>query len=192
MNLPSGFMLRHQDRRALVLGAIALAAMLVYSRILRPSFEQLSRDTQTLEAQNGLLAREETLLAAAPRLPIAKHEGERILAGEQGRLFIGDSVAATAALASYATGVATAAGVQLSMVEGRPPTSRQGVARLFVDVHGEGNWRQVLAFVRLLESSARLVDVANIRIERGPRGGPLGGDSVALTATIAGYGLGAP
>jgi hypothetical protein len=50
----------------------------------------------------------------------------------------------------------------------------------------------MLAFLRVLESSARLLDLTSVRIERGARGGPLGGDLVSLSATVAGYAKGAP
>ena len=67
---------------------------------------------------------------------------------------------------------------------------RSVVPELGLDVRGEGSWQQVLAFVRLLEVSAQLVDVTNLRLERGPRGGPLGGDQISLSATLAGYSRG--
>lgn len=184
--------LRRQDRRALTLGAIALVAMLGYARVARPAFDQLTRDEQALAEQKDLLARERALLAIAPSLPHAQRDADRVLAAEQSRLFAGDSVAATAALTSYAADVASAAGVKLSMVEGRAPVTRRGLTRLMVDMRGEGSWRQVLSFVRVLESAEQLVDVATLRLERGPRGGPLGGDTVTLFVTIAGYSRSAP
>ena len=79
-----------------------------------------------------------------------------------------------------------------STVEGRTPHSERGVTRLSVDIRGEGSWRQVLAFVHALESTARLVDVASVRIERGARGGPLGGELISLAATLNGYARSAP
>ena len=184
--------MRPQDRRALQLGTAVLVAMLGYARVGRPAFEQLAADTQSLAEQQALLGRERALLAVAPGLPAAKRDADKAVAGEKTRLFAGDSVAASAALASYAADAANAAGVRLATVEGRAPVEERGVTRLLVDVRGEGSWRQVLAFVRLLESSPQLLDVANLRIERGPRGGPLGGEMVTLSATIAGYGRGAP
>jgi hypothetical protein len=50
----------------------------------------------------------------------------------------------------------------------------------------------VLAFVHHLEASSQLVDVSSIRIERGPRGGPLGGETVNFAATLTGYARSAP
>ena len=184
--------LRPGDRRAVLMGAAALVIMLGYARVAKPAFESLALDSQVLTEQQELLAREQALLAVAPRLPAARRDVDRILDGARTRVLAGDSVAATAALASYAADVATATGVHLTAVEGRPPTVERGVMRVLIEVRGEASWRQVLTFVRLLESSPQLVDVASVRVERGPRGGPLGGDSETFIATLAGYGRGAP
>ena len=184
--------LRPQDRRALMAGVVALAAMFGYARIIRPASGELTRRRGTLVEQAGLLARERSLLSIAPTLPGAANAVKHSLAGEQSRLFAGDSVAATAALTAFVTDVASATGVRLTMLDGRPPRSVRAVTRLSADLRGEGSWRQVLAFTRALESSARLVDLPALRMERGPRGGPLGGDLVSLSATVAGYSRGAP
>jgi type II secretory pathway component PulM len=183
--------MRPQDRRALTVGAIVLVALLGYSRVLKPALDRVAIERRTLSEQSALLARERALLVAAPSFPRLQKEANQALTTERGRLFAGDSVAATAELSSYVSQVATAAGVHLTTVEARTPTTAQGVTRLLADVHGEGSWRQVLAFVRLLEVSGQLVDVTSIRLERGARGGPLGGDLISISATLAGYSKGA-
>ena len=184
--------LRPQDRRALMVGVVTLAAMFGYARIIRPAIDELARRRSTLVEQRGLLARERSLLAIGPTLPQAANAVKHSLAGEQSRLFVGDSIAATAALTAFVTDVASATGVRLTMLDGRPPRSARAVTRLSADLRGEGSWRQVLAFTRALESSARLVDLPALRMERGPRGGPLGGDLVSLSATVTGYSRGVP
>ncbi len=183
--------LRPQDRRALTIGVIALVLMLGYSRALKPGLARLSAERRTLAEQGALLARERALVAAAPMLPRLRTDAESVLARERSRLFAGDSVAASAELTSYASRVATAAGVHLTTIEARTPATERGVTRLSVDVRGDGSWRQLLAFVRLLEVSGQLVTVDNIRLERGARGGPLGGDLISMSATLGGYARGA-
>ena len=183
--------LRPQDRRALIIGGIALAVLLGYSRLVKPALDGLARERRTLTEQGALLAREHALVALAPTLPRLQQEARKALTVEQTRLFAGDSVAATAELTSYVGQVATVTGVHLTTIEGRAPSASRGVTRLLVDVRGEGSWRQVLAFAHALEAAAPFVDIASIRIERGARGGPLGGDLVFLSATLAGYGRGA-
>lgn len=183
--------MRPQDRRALKVGAIALVLLFGYSRVLKPALDRLSLERRTLSEQGALLARERALVAAAPSFPRLQNDASQILGAERGRLFAGDSVAATAELTSYVAQVSTAAGVHLTTIEARTPSTERGVTRLLVDVRGEGTWRQALAFVRLLEVSAQLVDVTGLRIERGARGGPLGGDLVSISATLAGYSRGA-
>lgn len=188
----SALTLRPQDRRALVLGAVVLVTLLGFTRIVRPAMASLAQERQALSAQKELLARERALLAAAPKLPQVQRNVNQVLAAESARLFAGDSVAASAELTSFVTDVASATGVRVSMVEGRPPRTTSGVSRLSVDVRGEGTWRQVLAFIRSVESSGHLVDASSVRIERGMRGGPLGGSLVSVSATLTGYGRGTP
>ena len=182
--------LRAQDRRALIAGAIALMVLFGYSRVARPAFERLRMEQRTLLEQETLLARERSLVAAAPALPGAQRSVDRALAAEAPRLFAGDSVAATAELSAYVSQLASVAGVHLTTVDGRTPVTTRALIRLSVDVRGEATWKQVLTFVHLLETSGQLVDVASVRIERGPRGGPLGGEMVSVAATLAGYSRG--
>ena len=182
--------LRSQDRRALVTGAVALAVLLGYSRIAKPAMENVRASRDELADQRALLLRERALVAAAPRLPQAQREVKQVLAAESSRLFLGDSVAATAELSAYVSQIAAAAGVHLTTVDGRTPVTTRALTRLSVDVRGEASWRQVLNFLHVLETSGQLVDLVSVRIERGPRGGPLGGDMVSLGATLAGYSRG--
>lgn len=180
--------LRPQDRRALTIGGIALAVLLGYSRLVRPALDRDLAQRRLLDEQRALLGREQSLVAAAPALPLAQREAESALGAESPRLFMGDSVAATAELSAYVSQVAAVSGVHLSTVDGRAPSGMQGLVRLSVDLRGEATWRQALVFVHRLESSAQLVNVNSLRIERGPRGGPLGGDVVSVAATLTGYG----
>lgn len=182
--------MRPQDRRALMVGGIALVAMLGYARVLKPALAGLALERTALSEQAALLSRERALVAAAPSFPALLTRANQAIAAERPRLFTGDSVAATAELTTYVSQVAVATGVRLTTIEGRTPVTARAVTGLLVDVRGEGSWPQVLAFVRLLEVSAQLIDVTNIRLERGPRGGPLGGDKISLSATLAGYSRG--
>ncbi len=182
--------LRAQDRRALIVGAVALVVLVGYSRVARPALDRLQVEQRTLLEQEALLARERSLVAAAPVLPRAQRDVNQALAAEAPRLFAGDSVAATAELSAYVSQLASAAGVHLTTVDGRTPVTTRAVTRLSVDVRGEASWKQVLEFVHLLETSGQLVDVTSVRIERGPRGGPLGGEMVSVAVTLAGYSRG--
>jgi hypothetical protein len=77
-------------------------------------------------------------------------------------------------------------------VEAQAPRTVQGITTLAVDVRGEGSWRNALAFMNSLEAATRLVDIVTLRVERGARGGALGGDLVSIAATVAGYSASAP
>ena len=181
-----------RDQRALVAGGLLLTMMLGYAWVARPALNRLARDREMLVEQQGLLSRERGLLAAAPSLEMAQRSARASLTSAQARMFDGDSVAATAQLASFVTDVARATGVELTSANSRNPQTEGGVASLGVEIRGEGNWRQVLTFLRAVESSARLVEISRVRLERGARGGPLGGDHLVLAATITGYGRVAP
>jgi len=183
--------MRPQDRRALAIGGIILVVLLGYSRIARPAFDRHMDQRRAVKEQRALLGREQALVAAAPTFPRAQRDADKALAAESARLFRGDSVAATAELSAYVSQVATGSGVHLSTVDGRAPITARGLVRLSVDVRGEATWQQVLAFVHRLEASSQLVDVSSLRIERGPRGGPLGGNTVNVAATLTGYSRGA-
>jgi len=184
--------MRPQDRRALLLGGVALALMLGYSRVARPAIERLRERERTLTEQRELLQRERALLAAAPTIPAMQKSADRALAAEDGRLFAGDSVGATAELTAYVADVASDAGVRLTSVEARAPSAQRGVTKLTVDARGDGTWSKVLDFVAALESSEQLVDVTSVRVERGARGGgPLGDAStVSVVVTVVGYARG--
>lgn len=182
---------RPQDRRALLLGGIALALMLGWTRIVRPAVAQLRERERAVAAQRDLLARERALLAVAPKLPGMQRATDQAIAAESPRLFAGDSVGATAELTAYVADVASESDVRLTSVEARAPSTERGVMRLLVDARGEGSWSDVLGFVQALESSEQLADVASVRIERGPRGNAAGGPTVSVTVTVAGYGRGA-
>lgn len=190
MVAPEQHGLRAQDRRALMLGAIVLLLVLGYAKIVRPLRADLAHDREVLREQQALLARERALIARAPSLPTARRNVEQILSTEQTRLFSGDSVAATSELSGFVADVARATGVTLTSLEGRVPTGAGGIVRIGADLRGEGSWRQVLTFMRVLESSSRLIEVTSIRIERGPRGGPLGGAALLLTTSVTGYARG--
>ena len=184
--------LRPQDRRALVFGAVVLALLLGYARVVRPAVAQLMEQRTLLHEEQTRLARERSLLASVASGPNAQTAIVRQLTAEGPRLFAGDSVAATAELTSYATIVAEASQLRLASVEAHAPRTAQGITTLAIDVRGEGSWRSVLAFVHSMESATRLVDIQSLRIERGARGGPLGGDLVAVSATLSGYSRSAP
>ena len=184
--------LRPTDRRALAIGATLVGLLLTYSLFVRPAFTRLITERQTLARRIDLLEKERALLAAAPQFPLQEREGRRTLAAELPRLFVGDSVAAAAELNTYVSQLAGAAGLRLTSVEGRPATTDRGLVKVSVEVRGEGNWRQVLSYTRSLESSTRLVQIANVRIERGARGGPLGGAMISISATLAGFAEGTP
>lgn len=181
-----------RDRRALLIGALVVAGGLGFSRIARPAYAELMLQRTTLDDERALLARERALLVAAPSFPRAQQQVDRALAAETPRLFPGDSVAATSALAAFVANVAATSSVRLLTLEGRAPESDRGVTRVGVEVRAEATWRDALSFLRVLESSSRLVHISGVRLERGARGGPLGGALVLISLQVSGYSRSGP
>lgn len=175
-----------EDRRALVLGALIVGALLAYALIGRPWFTRLQSSRAELAQQLALLAREEALLDSRSALPRLQRQANQALGAARSRLLSGDSVTATASLASFVDDIAAANGVHVSSLEGRTPLSASGLTTVSVELRGESRWSQALGFVHTLESTGALINVNNVRIERGARGGPLGGELVTITATLSG------
>jgi Tfp pilus assembly protein PilO len=184
--------LRPQDRRALVRGAAVLTVVLGYAFVVRPATAQLVAQREQLTEQQTSLARERAFVASVRRLPRARDAIISQLKAEAPRLFAGDSVAAMAQLTAYVTMMADGSQLRLTSVEAHAPRTVQGITTLAVDVRGEGSWRNALAFMNSLEAATRLVDIVTLRVERGARGGALGGDLVSIAATVAGYSASAP
>ena len=182
--------MRAQDRRALIIGATAIIAGVAFAFGVRPAVAQLALTHQQLSEQQELLMRERALLAGSMKLLAAQRETDNALAVESKRLFPGDSVGAMAEVTSFVSAAATKAAVRLTTLEGRQPRVRDGVIELAVEIRGEGTWKDVLYLVRALESADRLVNLTNLHIERGARGGPLGGALVSVGVTVVGYARG--
>ncbi|MEO5814683.1 MAG: GspMb/PilO family protein [Gemmatimonadaceae bacterium] len=185
-------MISSRDQRTLVIGALAVVAMLGYAKLWRPMVAETSARMATLGQQSSLVQRERELLAGMSTLPRERETLRRAMQESRDRLFNGDSIAAVAALATYVSDVARATGTRLGSVEARPVSHVGGLTTLAVELHGEATWRQAVGFIRALESAGPLIDVRELRLETGARGGPLGGDLVSITGTVSGYSAGAP
>lgn len=176
------------DRRALMIGVVSVALLLGYAHVLRPAIGSLREQRRALDDARSVLAREQGLVAAAPRLPDAQRNAQRALAQATARMLEGDSVRATAELSELVGRLAKGAGVRVGSAEGRAPVRSHGLVRLAVEVRGEASWGQLLAFIHSLESARQLLDVNAVRVERGAQGaGSIPGAAVSYSAVIAGY-----
>jgi len=175
-----------EDRRALLLGALIVAALGAYAVIGRPWYARLQSSRAELSQQLALLVREQALLESRSALPRLQRQVSQAVGAERPRLLNGDSVTATASLASFVDDIAVANGVHVSSLDGRAPLSAPGLTTVSVELRGESRWSQALGFVHTLESTGPLINVSSVRIERGARGGPLAGDLVTISATLSG------
>jgi hypothetical protein len=156
---------------------------------VKPLVAHIATTRAELTQQRDLLSREQALLASVPSLPRVRQQVNRILTNSRPRLLVGDSVAATAALATLVDGLATAHGVRVTSLEGQSPAANGALTAVQVVLRGEARWSQLLGFIRTLESSGTLIDVASLRMERSSLGAPGEGNLVSFGATIRGLGM---
>lgn len=150
-----------RDRRALLLGAGVMIPALSYALVVRPLRSTLADVQARIEAERSLLSRERTLLAKAPRFPIAIEEAEESARRFEERLLHASStVLAEAELTEFLEEAAVRNRVLLeeirsgALARGEEPPAGLEVIRLHLT--GESDLEGVLEFLDELEK-ARLV-----------------------------------
>jgi hypothetical protein len=181
-----------RDRRALLLGVIALAPTLAWSYGVRPFRNALGERRDRAARESELLSRERALVEQAPRLPTMLAGSRRALDTELEHVVRSDAAAtASVRLADYVRALARAHEVLVTQATEAPADSlAQGVLLLRLSVHGESDLQGILGFLRALETGTIRAGVATVQIERAPvrstaRGRVDDGREVlALNATI--------
>jgi len=184
-----------RDRRAIVLGATILAPAFLYIWGVRPYFAALSDARQRVAVERDALARERAAVSAAHRNPRLQLIADSAMRATAPRLFEGrDDVMASAELASYLGDVARKHHVWLQDASTRTATMADGGVRtLHVDIRAESDLRGILDFLQALEGGGKLVRVDRLDISRQPsRSDENGAETLALSATIAGFAIPAP
>ncbi len=178
-------MIRARDRRALWIGALIVMPVLLWRVAVVPYRAALAQGEERATSARELLSREKALLRDAPRLPEMAKAAATRAEDESSRLFGGaDTVAATAALASWVRNAAVGAGLRA------PQTSAAavdivtgGVESVGVDMRAEGSFAAVATWIGLMETGERLLRVE--RLELAATGATDG--TVSLSARVLGY-----
>ena len=188
--------LSRRERRAITMGLLMVLPAVAFQLVVKPYVSGVADVRTKVEREQGLLRREQTLLAEVKAYPSRLRQAEATLLREAPRLFAGpDLVAASGALSNYVTTQALTSHVFVQQSEtGSPGSLSDGVGRLQVELRAAGDLEGILAFLRRLESGPKLVTVDRVAIAQTER---LGGQSrddeiLSLTATIGGYALGDP
>jgi Type II secretion system (T2SS), protein M subtype b len=182
-----------RDRKAVVLGALVLLPPLAYIWGVRPYVAALTDARDQLITERQTLARERAALALAHRNPQLQRIADSAMREMNPRLFAGrDDVMASAELASYLADVARKTRVWIQDAATRPagPTSA-GVRTLHVELRAESDLLGVLRFLQSLEGGEKLIRVERLDISRAPRSDEEDVETLAVTATVSGFAIGA-
>lgn len=177
-----------RDRRAVMLGAIALLPGLLYVWAWRPYRAALDDTREQLATERATLARERAAIATAREHPELQHVADSAMRAMRPRLFEGkDDVMASAELASYLGEVAAESRVWLQDASTRPAVAAtEGVRTLRVDIRGESDLRGTLRFLQALEHGDKLIRVERLDISRVARDDEET-EVLSIAATIAGF-----
>jgi hypothetical protein len=185
--------LSDRDKRALRLGVMLAAPILILQFAIKPYGALLSRRTDEFTTQRGLLSRELQLLQQRAAYETHHVQARRLLAETESQLFLSpDEVSASAALTHYVTEHARRAVVQVRQIQTLPavPLSEEVVA-VEVEIRGESDFEGVLTFLQGLEFGDKLITIPVIRIESVAHDASDVEEPIVLafTATMRGFSL---
>lgn len=149
------------ERRTVWLGALVVAPVLAWRLVVTPYLAGVQQANERVATARELLSREKALVRDAPLLPARARRAAERLADVAPRLFdAADTVASTAALASWVREAARATGLHVTQSDAAPVEMRAaGVAALAVDARVEGSFGAVVEWLDLLESGERALAI---------------------------------
>jgi hypothetical protein len=181
-----------RDRRAVVLGAVALLPFVLYIWAVRPYVAALNDARDQLETERATLARERAAVAAAKANPQLQHVADSAMRAMRPRLFEGrDDVMASSELAAYLGDVAENSRVWLQDAGTRPAVATaDGVRNLRVELRAESDLLGTLTFIQGLERGEKLVRIDRIDISRAGRVAAEDAEVLSIAATVSGFAAG--
>ncbi len=158
-----------RDRRAIVIGAIVLAPVLVWSGAVRPYRGALEDLQDRLAAERALLEREHGVVREAPELPARIKAAQRELTRLEQRLVRADNPAlAEAEISARLERLARTNRVLLQEVRsitGSPLASASdGIMPVYLNVSGESDFEGVLDFFHGMEQDQLLMKINDISV----------------------------
>lgn len=181
-----------RDRRAVLLGAVALLPFVLYIWAVRPYVAALNDARDQLETERATLARERAAVAAAKANPQLQHFADSAMRAMRPRLFEGrDDVMASSELAAYLGDVAENSRVWLQDAGTRPAVATaDGVRNLRVELRAESDLLGTLTFIQGLERGEKLVRIDRIDISRAGRVAAEDAEVLSIAATVSGFAAG--
>jgi hypothetical protein len=178
-----------RERRALRIGAVAVALWLAVQGVVRPYWNSLGELRGRLDRERELLGREATLLAQSAAFTTRYAAIERATLGEAPRLFAGaDFMAATGSLGAYVGGQAAAHRVMVQQSEGRPPEDTgSGMAALRLDIKAVSDLEGLAGLLYALEHGPKLVRVDQFLVTPAAPAAPGDEPALALVASVRAY-----
>jgi hypothetical protein len=183
-----------RDRRAVVLGAVAIGVPVLFIWGIRPYLGALDDARQALSVEREALAREQAAVASARDNPRMRQVTDSAMQILEPKLFEGrDDVMASSLLASYVGAVAQRSRVWLQDANTRVATQdKDGVRALHVDIRGQSDLRGALRFLQALDRGDKLVRVDKLDVTRAPGTGDDPMETLMVTATLSGFALPGP
>lgn len=191
--------LRRRDRRAVLLGCLALVAYVAFLGI-RSYASSLGHAREQLAAERELLARELGMLesadAAEEQLQLA---AARFATRSAAMFAAADSLAAVSELSAHLQDIARENRVHVEHVESRSSsTETSGFVTLMVVIRGRSDLQGIVDFMNAARESESLIRVQQLSITRVPGTGAGGPEAVSpesdvqeleFSALMSGYAL---
>jgi hypothetical protein len=181
------------ERRTIVRSIAVLVPVAVWFLGVRPYRAALTEARDRLAVEQDALARERGAVATARRNPELQHLTDSVLHAIEPRLFEGrDDVVTSSELAAYLGDAAFDHHVWMQDATTKPVTTTStGVRILHVEVRAESDFQGILSFLQALEHGDKYVRIERFDLARGVgSAGNENGETLLLSATIAGYALG--
>lgn len=190
----SGLRFRPRDQRALMIGLVLVAPVLLYRLVVTPYVGLLSGVRDQIESQRDVLTRELRILGEAPSYPELTRDAVAMLEDDVDALFSGpDQLSAAAALVNYVGTEARSRRVLVQRSETRPASLvAPGVLQLQVGMGGLSDLQGLLEFFAAMEQGSKFIRVEEITIQNAQRvviGAALDEEVLTFTAVVSGYAL---
>jgi hypothetical protein len=162
--------LSSRDRRALRLGLLLAVPVLAWVFVVRPYRSSLADLKAQVDAERGLLAREEAILASADRLPVRADEAAALVERAERRLVGGANVALVEGrVIDHLVDLSQASRVLLQEIRGLQPVRRDvgsdAVQPVRLAVQAESDLNGVTRLLHSIEESPLLLRIEELSVE---------------------------
>jgi type II secretory pathway component PulM len=183
-----------RDRRALMLGAVAFAPMLLWLVAIAPLARRLSDTHDRLDRSTELLGRELRIARSARQYVAMRPEvRSRLAAAQQRFIYATSDASARATLVGVVDERARASDIDVSAVDATADSTSVGsLRRVSVRLSGAGDLEGILTLIGKLEAGSPYLAVSQIEIESSSPSAepallvpPTSGDSTAVRVPAA-------